>query len=84
MVTFQPGDRCKTRDGRPARVIANNMRGHFCVVALVELFDHGNEDMLGYTAEGRVASKIEDPLDLMPDTIEREPLVGFTGQGRAA
>lgn len=53
MKPFDPTKPVKTRDGRPARIVATDARSDYPVVALVE-DNHGHEVIRSFTARGQV------------------------------
>jgi len=68
----------QTRDGRPARIIATDVKSSYPIVALVKVCINNNEECennVSYTKDGKCfASKIEDdPRDLInvPETAYR-------------
>ena len=74
-MTWKPklGDRGKTRDGRPYRVIADDAANRFLIVALV-CDRSGSEWSISYLPNGSWLENGESGLDLMPPprTVECE------------
>lgn len=88
-MTFDPAKPVRTRDGRPARIVATDAKiDEYPIVALV-LDEDGREHNEGYTAEGRYygpsvyGSPKDHPTDLVnvPEIAERfAAVLSFDGE----
>ncbi len=63
-MTFDPTKPIQTRDGRPARILCTDARGHLPIVALVGT-PHGPEYVQRYTVLGCEYRNVPLPHDLI-------------------
>lgn len=78
MTQFKTGWRGKTRDGRDARVIADDLRGDYPLVVVITDKDR-NELVVSYAANGRsyVHAKAASPHDLIDEPLLLEGWVNL-------
>lgn len=76
------GGRCQTRDGRPARILATDLRNKWPIVAAVE--ERGKDDVVLYCADGRLwDDSAEHVSDLINIPVKREGWVNIYHSTRA-
>lgn len=74
------GDVCRTRDGRRARVVADDRSGRYPVVALV-MDEDGSEGVLSYQIDGKTRALGLDSQDLCPPVRRQRAWVNVYDDG---
>ena len=74
---FDPTKPVQTRDGRPARIVAQGLKSHYSIIAVITEPD-GGERAITHTAEGVYRSGSSEPgLNDLINVPEKRRIKGF-------